>query len=160
MSPLRFSSKRSGSLCLLGMGSPALEAPRTANTSGEFVLYVGRRVDRLRPGFVQIAGRRQVMGKFALGILQIEGVDMRIPTVFRCVLERAFDADLSRVVVRESSLPVVLGAEAFACGEQIHFTPGRFRPEEAEGLAVLVPRSGSRVAATLRHGQRRTGGSL
>lgn len=63
---------------------------------------------------------------------------MRIPRVIRCRLEKAFDADLSRVVVRESLLPVALGAEAVAHGEQIDFAPGRFRPGDAEGLVVLA----------------------
>ena len=61
-----------------------------------------------------------------------------LPRTLRAGLERAFDHDFSAIRVHEGPTATRLEARAFACGDQLHFTPGRYRPAEPAGLRLLA----------------------
>src|SRR6516162_8152290 len=52
-------------------------------------------------------------------------------------MEKAFACDFSRVRWQTSVLPQILGVQAFACGSDLFFAPGQYRPTEPAGLRLL-----------------------
>jgi hypothetical protein len=82
-----------------------------------------------------------------------------LPAAVRGKMEAAFGADFSSVQVHEDGQAAGLGAVAFARGEHLHFQPGRFDPEGADGqaligheLAHVVQQRAGRVAAPMGKG--------
>src|SRR6185312_6608720 len=61
-----------------------------------------------------------------------------LPIEIRREMENSFHADLSSVRVGEAVFPLLIGADAFAYGEQIFFAPGRFHPSEERGREILA----------------------
>jgi hypothetical protein len=70
-----------------------------------------------------------------LGLLRSGGVPL--PGALRGKMETAFGADFSQVRIHEGAQPVRLGALAFTIGNDIHFAPGRYRPDLPQGLLLL-----------------------
>jgi len=60
------------------------------------------------------------------------------PIEIRREMESSFHADFSSVCICESVFPLLIGADAFAYGEQIFFAPGRFHPSEERGREILA----------------------
>jgi len=78
-----------------------------------------------------------------------------LPDEVRCKMQGAFGADLSAVRVHEGAHVAALGALAYTQGTDVHFAPGRYRPESPAGQELLghelthvVQQSQGRVAAT------------
>jgi hypothetical protein len=75
-----------------------------------------------------------------------------LPVVVRDPMEQAFGVDLSAVRIHESEAASDLSAVAFTQGTNVHFAPGRFRPQTASGqellaheLSHVIQQSGSRI---------------
>jgi hypothetical protein len=91
-------------------------------------------------------------------VVQTHGASL--PDQVREQMERSFGADFSSVRVHADSLATsangVMGARAFTAGNDIHFAPGQFAPDNAAGRQLLAhelthvvqQRSGSPLAAT------------
>lgn len=60
-----------------------------------------------------------------------------LPPSIKHQLEVQFGHDLSGVQFRESHNPTLIGAEAYAQGNEIHFAPGKFQPLEPSGFKLL-----------------------
>jgi len=61
-----------------------------------------------------------------------------LPATVREPMEQALHADFSRVRVHEGPEALVLGAAAFARGENLFFSPGRFAPATSKGRKLLA----------------------
>lgn len=61
-----------------------------------------------------------------------------LPEGVRRYMERAFGADFSDVRVHEGEKAGSLGAIAYTEGNDLHFSPGTFDPESAEGRRVIA----------------------
>ena len=78
----------------------------------------------LDPGKSQAAGG----GKNATGM----------PDTVKAEMEAAFEADFSNVRVHaDSAKAVEVGAVAYTQGSHIHFAPGEYRPDSAQGKQLL-----------------------
>jgi hypothetical protein len=61
-----------------------------------------------------------------------------LPPAVLSAMQSMFCAELDPVrVYPQSSFAESLGARAFACGDAIHFAPGEYHPESAEGWRVI-----------------------
>ena len=61
-----------------------------------------------------------------------------IPDRVRAKMEKAMNADFSKVRVHAaSSKPANFKAEAYTQGENIHFKPGQYNPDTAQGQQLL-----------------------
>jgi hypothetical protein len=60
-----------------------------------------------------------------------------LPESTRQHMEAAFGHDFSRVRVHEGPQAESLGAVAYTQGHNLHFAPGKFRPESSEGKRLL-----------------------
>ena len=62
-----------------------------------------------------------------------------LPDVVRSPMEQAFGADFSGVRVHtDSDVAPRIGASAFTAGNDIHFAPGQFRPDDRVGQRLLA----------------------
>lgn len=61
-----------------------------------------------------------------------------LETAVRLAMQSAFDVDFSNIRVhRASRAAAYLGAAAYTRGDDIHFAPGRYRPDTRDGLRML-----------------------
>jgi Domain of unknown function (DUF4157) len=82
-----------------------------------------------------------------------------LPATVRGKMEAAFGADFSAVRIHEGAHVNALGAHAYTQGTDIHFAPGRYQPESAEGqellgheLAHVVQQASGRVSGVQARG--------
>ena len=78
-----------------------------------------------------------------------------LPDHVRTKMERAFNFDFSSVGVHEGPHVAVIGARAYTQGTNVHFAPGQYQPDSAQGQELLghelthvVQQSQGRVQAT------------
>ena len=78
-----------------------------------------------------------------------------MPTEVRAKMEASFGADFSAVRIHEGPQAEAIGARAYAQGTDLHFAPGQYDPESAQGqellgheLAHVVQQGQGRAAAT------------
>jgi hypothetical protein len=62
---------------------------------------------------------------------------MPLTQPIRARMERAFDCDFGAIRVYVSPLPEFLGVRAFACGTDLYFAPGAYRPADRAGQRLL-----------------------
>lgn len=60
-----------------------------------------------------------------------------LPEPVRAKMETAFGHDFSQVRVHEDGNAAALGATAYTRGHDLHFAPGRYRPETQSGQALI-----------------------
>jgi hypothetical protein len=84
-----------------------------------------------------------------LGLLRGGGI--ALPGALRGKMETAFGADFSQVRIHRGAQAARLGALAFTIGNDIHFAPGRYRPDLPQGLLLL----GHELAHVLQQAQGR-----
>ena len=63
---------------------------------------------------------------------------LRLDANVRARLERAFDFDFSPVRVHLGGLAADLGVRACACGWDLYFAPGHYRPDDPAGQVLLA----------------------
>ena len=93
-----------------------------------------------------------------------------LPDPVRDRMEQAFGADFSGVRVHANShaMPPALGAQAFTQGQNIHFAPGQFAPDNQAGGQLLAhelahvvqQRSGNPLPPALAESQARLSGLM
>lgn len=66
------------------------------------------------------------------------GQGRALPAQLRLCLERFFCTELAAVRIYVSERPLLFGTIAFACGSELHFAPGCYRPHTAQGQLLLV----------------------
>ncbi|HEY4240159.1 MAG TPA: DUF4157 domain-containing protein [Kofleriaceae bacterium] len=60
-----------------------------------------------------------------------------LPTELRAHMEKAFSTDFTDVRVHEGAHVSALGAHAYAQGSALHFAPGQYAPDSAEGRELI-----------------------
>jgi hypothetical protein len=127
-------------------------------------------VDHGSPGPALAPGRRTLTASLSAPIQRKASVDRPpsgareldldaprasggLPAGLRAQMEQAFGADFASVRVHESDRAASLGAVAYAQGDDLHFSPGSYRPDSASGreligheLAHVVQQRAGRVA--------------
>lgn len=79
----------------------------------------------------------QPFGVVAMPFGGITGVGQPLPQGLRMRFESLFGTDLSQVRVHSGPHAQEMGALAFAQGNDVHFAPGQYQPNTAEGQALL-----------------------
>lgn len=64
-------------------------------------------------------------------------IETRLPKTMRAEMEKAFDADFSKIKVMQSHLPTLNGSDAYTKGNEIHFAPGKFDPHSDAGRELI-----------------------
>ena len=64
-------------------------------------------------------------------------ISSELPQPLRHQFETLFKTDLSQVRVHQGHAPTLLGAESFARGNDVYFSPGTYQPHTEQGRELL-----------------------
>jgi hypothetical protein len=121
----------------LVQSAPARSALPRHSAPGAVVQRALTASNALRPAELMVMqrslGNRAVTAM--LGRLPVGG--RKLPDGMRGKMEAALGADFSSVRVHVGPQAEQIGASAFTVGPDIHFAPGRFRPDTASGQQLL-----------------------
>ncbi len=67
-----------------------------------------------------------------------DGTTTHLPGDVKSQMEASFDADFDNVKIhRDSEKASIIGAKAYAQGNEIHFAPGQYNPQSTEGKKLI-----------------------